>query len=214
MREASRPRGPRGTNGVVALRLTTGLAAAALALSACAGDAREPATSPGESAAASGSASSEATTVSPSPTTSPEPDEPNKPRFREGRAGKRAFVAYIVDGWGYALQTNDPSVLIKASGRKPCRGCDSLRRELRKRAEEGWYVKFPGAKVRKVTFRPDGPVEVATAVVDVPESQSFFDDGTFRNDNKARKKVKFLLDIRADGRGKQRRWTLLAFSIK
>ena len=193
------------------------LATAVLVLGACAGG-EEPAADPGEAAGASEaspSASSSATaSESTSPSGSPGPSKPEEPRFRDNRDGKKAFVSYIIDGWGYALQTNDPSVLLDASGKKACRGCDSLRSELRQREKEGWYVQFPGADVRSVKFRRDGPVEVATARVDIPSSQSFFDDGTFRNDNQARKRVPFLLDIRADGRGKKRHWTLVAFSIK
>lgn len=188
------------------------LAAGALLLVGCSGEASEPAAAPGESA--SSTTASESATVSPSPTSSPSPKKPSEPKFRNNRAGKRAFVSYIIDGWGYALQTNDASVLLDAAGKKPCRGCDSLRKELSQRDKEEWYVQFPGADVRKVTFRADGPVEVATAVADIPESRSFFEDGTFRNDNKAHKRAKFVIDIRADGQGKRRHWTLLAFSIK
>lgn len=217
MREGTRSWRRPPAQDVRARRLTVlaGLTAAVLLLGGCAGDATEPASDPGEtSGATSGSTATESLTISPSPTASPTPDKPKEPRFRENRAGKRAFVKYIIDGWGYALQTNDPSVLIDASGRKPCRGCGALRRELRQRANAEWYVKFPGARVRKVTFRADGPVEVATAVTNIPKSQSFFEDGTVRNDNKARKGVRFVLDIRPDGQGKRRHWTLVAFSVK
>lgn len=190
--------------------LAAALVAAGLALTACGGD--EPAedadTSP-STPTTSGSAS-----TSPSPTGRPTPSAPSEPKFADTRAGKRAFVEYIVDGWGYGLSTNDPSVLIDASGRKPCRGCDTYRNELKQRKQEGWYVEFPGADVRKVTFRPDGGVEVATAVVDIPSSQSLFTDGTVRNENKAHRGARFLVDIRADGKRKKRHWTLVAFSIK
>jgi hypothetical protein len=194
------------------------LTTAALLLSGCGGGDAEPASAPGEDATtteASPSATVESSPgSSPGPVEQEQPDKPEEPRFRDNRAGKRAFVSYIIDGWGDALQTNDPSVLLDASGKKPCRGCDTLRKELRERKKEGWYVQFPGADVRNVKFRRDGDVEVATARVNIPGSQSFFEDGTFRNDNKARKRVPFLLDIRADGRGKKRHWRLLAFSVK
>jgi hypothetical protein len=216
MREGTGSRRRPSARSTRAHRLSVhvGLTAAALVLGACAGDASEPASDPGESGSPSSAETSESLTVSPSPTASPTPDKPREPRFRDNRAGKRAFVKYIIDGWGYALQTNDPSVLLDASGRKPCRGCVPLRRELRQRAKDEWYVDFPGARLRKVTFRADGPVEVATAIAGIPESQSFFEDGTVRNDNKARKRVRFVLDIRPDGQGKRRHWTLLAFSVK
>lgn len=197
-------------------RSCVALAAAALVLTGCSGDGGEPTADPAETPASSSSSSSSSSPSGPSssPTSTPSPTEPDEPRFRGSGAGKRDFVRYIIDGWGYALQTNDASVLLDASGKKPCRGCDTLRSELRERKKEGWSVDFPGAKVRKVKIRRDGPVEVATATVDIPSSQSFFDDGTLRNDNKARKRVPFLIDIRADGRNKKRRWTLVAFSIK
>lgn len=187
------------------------LAAGSLLLGACSGGESDAAAEPGESTTPT---ASESAVVSPSPTTSPEPDKPEEPKFAPGRKGKRAFVEHIVEGWGFGLQTNDPSVLLDASEGKACRGCDTYRDELKQRAKEGWYVQFPGATVRKATFRADGPTEVGTVVVDIPASQSFFEDGAFRNDNKAHKGATFLIDIRADGQGKRRHWTLLAFSIK
>ena len=51
-------------------------------------------------------------------------------------------------------------------------------------------------------------------MVDVPESRSFFDDGTFRNDNKAHDNARFLIDIEAVGQGKKRHWELVAFSVQ
>jgi hypothetical protein len=215
MREVTVVRAPARSAQARRSRLTGAALAAAFVLGSCSSGAdQEPAAEPGSSPSSPTASESEPATVSPSPISSPSPRKPERPKFAEGRKGKRAFVEYIVDGWGYGLQTNDPSVLIKASGRKPCRGCGALRSELKQREKERWYVQFPGAKVRKVTFRPDGPIEVATAIVDIPASTSFFDDGTFRNDNKARKGARFLIDIRADGKRKKRQWTLVAFSIK
>lgn len=187
------------------------LGAGSLLLGACSGDDADAAAEPGETPATPASVSA---TVSPSPTASPDPDRPSEPKFAPGRRGKRAFVDYVVAGWGYGLQTNDPSVLLDASGKRACRGCDTYRDELEQRAKENWYVQFPGATVRRATFRADGPVEVGRLVVEIPASQSFFEDGTFRNDNKAYKRARFLIDLRADGQGERRRWTLLAFSIK
>lgn len=193
-------------------QLGLGLAAAVALLSGCAGSADELAAidlsgPPSASESATASAAS-------SPSSTPTPEKPTEPPFRASRDGTRAFVAHVVEGWGYALQTNDPSVLLDASGREPCRGCEELRRELEQRDQEGWYVRFPGAEVREVTFRADGPVTVASATVDIPASQSVFDDGTFRNDNAARRGRQFLVHIRPDGQGERRRWTLLAFSLR
>lgn len=189
------------------------LGVAALTLAGCSNDSEEPTTEAGETPASSESAS-ESPTVSPSEVESPEPEEPEEPAFGAGAKAQRAFVTYVVDGWSYSLVTNDASVLLDASGRKPCRGCDSLRAELRQREKEGWYVDFPGAKIKKITFASRGDVREATAVVAVPESRSFFDDGTFRNDNKAHDDARFLVDIEAVGSGKKRNWELVAFSVK
>lgn len=187
------------------------LGVAALTLVGCSDDS-EPAAEPGESA--SSESAGESPTVSPSEVESPDPRKPEEPAFGTGAKAQRGFVAYIVDGWGYSLMTNDASVLLDASGKKPCRGCDSLEAELKQREKEGWYVDFPGAKVKKITFGSRGEVREATAVVDVPESRSFFDDGTFRNDNKAHDNARFLVDIEAVGSGKKRHWELVAFSVK
>lgn len=190
------------------------MAAAALVLGACAGgDDDEAAADPSESPSASSASTSD---FSPTPTVTEPPtaEMPRKPDFAGSAAGKRAYVKYIVEGWVYALNTNDPSVLLDESGKKPCRGCGSLRKELAERKKEGWYVQLSGVKVRKVSFRRDEGREVATAVVDVPASQSFFKDGTFRNDSQAHRGAKFVIDISADGKNKKRHWTLRAFSIK
>ncbi len=213
-RRAHRASTPRPTTRGRHLRLVVGVAAASLLLAACGGD--DPATSsdPGESPSSPSVSGSPSDPASPSPSTSPSPKPPKEPAFAPGSKGKRAFVRYIVNSWEWALQHNDPSPLLDASGKKPCRGCASLSKELRQRKKEGWHVNFPGAKVRKITFRRAGSVQVATATVDIPASRSFFDDGTFRNQNKAHKGAKFLIDIRIDGKGKKRHWTLVAFSIK
>ncbi len=195
-------------------RLCAAAATAALVLGACGGgDDEEPAADPGESPS---SPSASTTDFSPTPTETEPPtaELPQEPGFADSAAGKRAYVTYIVEGWAYALNTNDPVVLLDESGKKPCRGCDSLRQELAEREKEGWYVQLSGVDVRKVTFRQDGEVDVATAVVDIPASQSFFEDGTFRNDNDAHRGADFLIDISADGKAKKRHWTLRAFSIK
>jgi hypothetical protein len=210
MREAARPRlrprRARHRTAAAAALLTT----VALAATACSGGDDEPA----DDAAASETTSAESPTESSSPTASPEPEPPEEPGFASSAKGRRAFVTYIVEGWGYALRTNDASVLLDASGRKPCRGCDTLRDELRQRDREGWYVDFPGAEVRKVTVKSNGDVQQATAVVDIPASQSLFDDGSFRNDNEAHKGRKFLIDMQAEGKGDKRHWALLAFALQ
>jgi hypothetical protein len=212
MREPTAAPGPRRRTGRLRLAGVL-LGLAALTLVGCSDDSEEPAGEAAETPASSESAS-ESPTESPSEVESPDPSKPEEPAFGTGAKAQRAFVTYIVDGWSYSLVTNDASVLLDASGKKPCRGCDSLQAELKQREKEGWYVDFPGAEVKKVTFGSRGDIREATAVVDVPESRSFFDDGTFRNDNKAHDKARFLIDIEAVGSGKKRHWELVAFSVK
>ena len=213
MREAIARDDCARTTAARGLRLCVSVAATTLVLGACGGGDDEPAADPGESPSSASAATSD---FSPTPTNTEPPtvEKPIEPDFADSAQGKRAYVTYIVDGWVYALNTNDPVVLLDESGKKPCRGCDSTRKELTERKKEGWYVQLPGVDVRKVTFRRDGEVEVATAVVDIPASQSFFEDGTFRNDNDAHRGAEFVIDISADGKGKKRHWTLRAFSIK
>lgn len=214
MTEAVGAISPARARVVRVLRVCAVAATTTLALAACGGgDDEEPAADPGESPS---SASASTTDFSPTPTETEPPtaELPLKPDFADSAAGKRAYVTYIVEGWVYALNTNDPSVLLDESGAKPCRGCDSLRAELAEREKEGWHVQLPGVDVRKVTFRRDEDVEVATAVVDIPASQSFFEDGTYRNDNDEHRGAEFVIDISADGKGKKEHWTLRAFSIK
>ena len=190
---------------------------AALLISGCSDDTSEAASEPSETPSATDSSSkstSESPSSSPTEESEPKPKKPKEPKFRSGKKGQKAFVAYIVDGWSYALRTNDPSVLLGASGKKPCRGCKPVKKELKQRKKEGWYVDFSGAKIRKISFGSRGSIREATAVVTIPKSRSFFDDGTFRNDNKAHKKAKFLIDIEAKGKPKKRHWELVAFSVK
>ncbi len=201
--------------GTTRLRLgVAALCVVALVSGGCSDDdpSATAASDPGET----NSSSEESPSESPSTmeTADPKPLKPKEPKFRSGKKGQKAFTRYIVDGWGYSLITNDPSVLIDASGKKACRGCGSLRKELKQREKEGWYVDFPGAKVRKISFSSRGDVREATAVVDIPGSRSFFEDGTFRNDNEAHRSAKFLIDFEAKGKNKKRHWELVAFSVK
>jgi hypothetical protein len=128
-------------------------------------------------------------------------------------AAREAFTRYVVEAWSFALRSNDPSPVTDLSPRKrPCEGCRELQAELRKRHRQHWYVDFPGASVRRVrTAAGKAPgTWTGTAVVDIPASRSYFDDGTFRNDNAAHRGATFSVTFRPDGR----RWSLLAFSVR
>jgi hypothetical protein len=136
--------------------------------------------------------------------------------FAPGDKGRRAFAEYVVASWGYALNTNDASAVtgLSPSKKQPCRGCKELAAEMKRRDKEGWHVDFPGARVRKTVLDSAEDRVLATTTADIPASKSFFEDGTFRNDNDAHAGAKFLIDLRIAGEAKKRRWVLLAFSLR
>jgi Family of unknown function (DUF6318) len=181
-------------------------------LTGCSDDTAEPSSSDPTS-----SASGSATSPSPSPSATepsrpPEPELPKAPAAKNTDAGRKAFAEFVVARWGYALRTNEAAALSDLSPRSaPCGGCVKLAAELRKREKEGWYVDFPGAKVTKVEVVPGElpGVHVATARIDVPASQSYFEDGELRNENEARKGATFEVRMRLDGK----RFVLLAFRV-
>jgi hypothetical protein len=202
-------------------RLTGVLLAPALlaaGLSGCSDDSSEPAGKPSETptVSASSSASPPSPTTSPSATAPSEPERPTKPAFAPGDKGQKAFAEYVVASWGYALTTNDATALtgLSPSRKEQCRGCKELATELRGRAKEGWHVEFPGTTVKRTTLAREGERILATTVADIPASQSYFEDGTFRNDNEAHAGAKFLVDLRIDGEGRKRHYVLLAFSLR
>lgn len=195
---------PLGRGGARAAALVL---AGVLAVSGCGGAAESDESAPSEapSATPSESPAEEATA-------SPGPEEPERPEAKDNPGSRKDFARFVVDRWGYALRTNQPKAVLELSPRQqPCQGCKDLRAELAKRKKQGWYVDFPGAKVRRVTVNP-GEVPgtfVARATVDIPASRSYFDDGLFRNDNKAHKGATFEVRMRLD----KKRYSLLAFRI-
>ena len=156
------------------------------------------------------------TSATPSPSPTPSPEAPTRPAFAPGDKGRRAFASYVVASWGYALATNDATAVtdLSPSRKEQCRGCKELRAELQRRAKEGWHVAFPGAKVRRTQLDTRDDRILATTTADIPASQSYFDDGTFRNDNEAHRGAKFLIDLGIAGEGRKRRYVLLAFSVR
>ena len=119
--------------------------------------------------------------------------------------------------WGYTLRTDDPRPLTRLGPPgSPCRGCTDLARELRKRRKQGWAVHFPGVVVRtiKVTRRhakgaKKGKQADAMAKVDIPRSDSYNADGTFRNTNPAHPHASFDVRMRYTPKG----YRLLSFSV-
>ena len=171
--------------------------------------ASEPSATPSDAVASA--------TESPSPTSSPKPVLPKAPPAKDNDAGRQAFAELVVERWGYALRTNDATALTELSPQAGlCQGCAELRSELRQRSKQGWYVDFPGAKVVKVDVAPtDDPTDdpgthLARATINVPASESKFEDGAVRNENEARKGATFEVRMLLNGK----RYSLLAFSVR
>jgi hypothetical protein len=102
-----------------------------------------------------------------------------------------------MDLWGYALRTNDAGPLTRLAGKKACGGCSALGRELDRRKKQGWVVDFTGLTVRTVSVaKQNGPEHVARATVDIPESDSYNADGSFRNTSPAHTGSKFVVRMR------------------
>jgi hypothetical protein len=100
--------------------------------------------------------------------------------------------------WSWSLRANDagPLLAVSPSRKQPCRGCGPLEKELAQRAGDGWYVDFPGLSVDRTRLRRDGREVVATSKVDIPESDSFLDDGTYRSTNPAHPGATFVVRMR------------------
>ena len=189
--------------------LVVALAAASSELTACGDDDPEAVPTP---APASSTTTSAPTTEPAEPTASATPEPQKRPRSANTPKGRKEFTAFVVERWGHALATNDATVVSSLSPKgATCQGCRELRAELGRRTKQGWFVDFPGAEVKRVTVRPGDATGVwaATARISVPESRSYFDDGTYRNDNKAHPDVAFTVRMRHQAG----RFVLLAFSI-
>jgi Family of unknown function (DUF6318) len=195
-------------------RTSAGAAAVVLtmaALTACSGDSEEPEAS--ETASDSASASpTPSPSASPSSVASPDPELPEAPPAKNTGAGQEAFAEFVIDRWSYALQTNDATAVTELSPKSgPCGGCPELEAELKRRKKQGWYVDFPGARIVKLQVAPGAvpPAQVATATINVPASESYFEDGELRNENAAHKGATFEVQMRLDGK----RYSLLAFRV-
>ena len=165
---------------------------------------------------ATGSATPSATTTQAADTSGQArstPEKPRRPPAKDTVGSRVAFARYVMASWSYALATNDASAVTSLSAKgSPCQGCKDLTAELGKRSKQKWFVDFPGVHVDKVRMQPD-PVTpgayVARAKVDIPASRSYFEDGSYRNDNDAHPNTDFLVRMRLAG-GK---YTLLAFEV-
>jgi hypothetical protein len=122
---------------------------------------------------------------------------PPAPRPAPGPVGQQAFARHVMDLWGYALRTNDAAPLSKLGGAKSCGGCAALSTELARREKQGWVVDFAGLAVRSVSVaKPRGAERVARARVDIPASDSYNTDGSFRNTSPAHAGSTFLVRMR------------------
>lgn len=151
---------------------------------------------------------------SPSPTSAspkPKPEAPPAaPKAKQGKAGQKAFARYVMQLWGYGLRNNDARPLVSLSPKKkPCRGCKDYAKSLQQRRKHGWAVNFPGVRVHKLTTaKVDGGTYVKAAV-DIPASDTYNRDGSFRNTNKAHNGAAFEMLVHFD----KKRYQLLAFTV-
>lgn len=159
--------------------IAAGCLAFGLLVSACsAGGGQQSAETPGAAGSPSSTARPTATaTATPRsrPTSVPAP-----PPVTDDRPGRAAFARYVLEAWIYALNNNDPRPMLEVSGRDGCAGCAQLARELEKRDEQGWYVVLQGVRVSSTKVTGEGPAYRAVMSVDIPESATYHDDGSFR----------------------------------
>ena len=194
---------PQRARSVLAAVLVGGLLAALLAGCSSGADGKSS-TSP--SAAAPASTGPSSAPSAPTATDAPPP----APRPAPGPAGQRAFARHVMDLWGYALRTNDAAPLRELGGTKACGGCAALSTELARREKQGWVVDFAGLDVRSVAVaKPRGAERVARARVDIPASDSYNTDGSFRNTSPAHAGSTFVVRMRyAD-----KRYRLVSFTV-
>ena len=112
--------------------------------------------------------------------------------------------------WGYGLRTNDAKPLVALSPpKKPCEGCKAFAKSLKQRHHQGWSVDFPGLKVHKITASKVGDNAYVRAVVDIPESDSYNSDGSYRNTSKQHNGAIFEVLMHF----KKKHYRLLAFTV-
>lgn len=203
----------------LAARVGAGLASvvcACLVLTGCSGS-EEPSTRSTASSTASPSSASPSASGSAAPSAgaSPAADRaPSLPPARRGRAGQLAFARHVMAVWGYGLRTDDARPLLAlAAGKGPaCAGCRAYEKDLARRRAQGWTVDFPGLRVRSVRLvkLPGQPGTVlARARVDVPQSDSYARDGSYRNTSKAHPNALFEVLMRHT----PGRYRLVAFTV-
>lgn len=162
-------------------------------------------------------------TASSTPTPTPTPSEtltqpvveaPEPPSFVAGPAGQEAFARYVVESWAYSLITNDATPVTElGAGKKPCRGCAELTEELAEREREGWSVYPFEITIDRVKLIQSALGTTARVTFDVPETRSFFEDGTLRNATPATSDAVFTVSVRVEGEKAKRVYRLIGFTI-
>lgn len=195
------------------LRATAGVVGMALLVASCSGEAGPPEADPSpavDSPTGSGTATGG---VSPAaePTVPAPPPMPEPPRPRPGPKGQRAFGQHVIASWAWSLHANDaePLVLASRSRKRLCTGCRDLVQELRERDRQGWYVDLPAVSVERTRLEREGDEVVATSRVDIPESDTYFYDGTFRSANPSHANATFTVRMRRT----PERYVLVSFTV-
>jgi len=189
---------PRAPRPALAAMLSAGVL-----LTGCS-DGSPPATGSQPSPAAASSSAA----PNPVPVVQPAPAAPGAVRSRKA-AGQQAFARHVMDLWGYALRTDDARPLVATRAAHACGGCAPLARELASRRRQGWTVDFPGVTVRRVRLAAQGGDRMARATVDIPASDSYTTDGTFRNTSPAHQGATFVVRMRYV----RAQWRLVSFTV-
>ncbi len=194
------------------LRATAGAVGAVLLVGSCSADTESPEADPSPAAESpTGSATATREPSAAEPTVPSPPPMPEPPRPGPGPKAQRAFAQHVIASWAWSLQANDaePLVLASRSRKRLCTGCRDLVRELRKRDRQGWYVDLPTVSVERTRLRREGDEVVATSRVDIPESDTYLYDGTFRSTNRAHDDAAFTVRMRRS----QDRYVLVSFTV-
>ena len=156
--------------------------------------------------------SASATTASAQETGGAEEAPTTEGRRHAGRAARVRPLRHGPLGLRPQHQRCSAVTSLGAPGKK-CEGCADLTKELAQRKKEGWFVDFPGVAVDRIEVRSlsGAPgVWAATAKVDIPASRSYFEDGSFRNDNAAHKNTAFAVTMRWVGK----RYVLVSYEVE
>jgi hypothetical protein len=184
---------------------------AGLTLAGCGGGSSDgadhPASASSSAAATTGSPTGSPTSATPSPVIETAPPLPPATR---GKAGRKRFARHVMDLWAYALRTDDARPLVALGpGKRPCEGCARFASSLAQRRKQGWSVDLPGLTVHTVRVQTIGGQSNATATVDIPQSDSYNSDGSYRNTSAAHRGATFQVRMRYTKSGYQ----LLSFTV-